>query len=210
MADKYGAAAVNGLHKSDVESSAAANSEEIRRKKRMKYLTYGIAFVVFQTIVIVIFSLTIMKVKGPKFRVRSASVENFSVGSSNSPSFNGSFNCQFGVKNTNFGQYKYDSTIVTFAYRGTNVGEAIVSKSKANMLSTKKINLSTELSLPSTTSSEWSNDLNSGILPLTATSSRLNGKVTLMFIMKKKKSTQMNCTMDLVTATQSIQNIKCK
>lgn len=193
-----------------VEAGKYRDSEELRRQKRIKYIKYGVAFVVFQTIVIVIFSLTVMKVKGPKFRVRSATFQSPNFGSSSNPSFSGAFNCQVGVKNTNFGQYKYDGATVTFAYRGITVGEATVAKSKANMLSTKKIDFSTNLSLSSTSIPEWSSDLTSGILPLTATSSRMNGKVTLMFIMKKKKATQMNCTMDLVVVSSTIQNLKCK
>lgn len=54
-------AANNGVtqSKSDLES-ATVQSEELRRRKKMKYLTCGVAFAVFQTIVIVIFSLTVM------------------------------------------------------------------------------------------------------------------------------------------------------
>lgn len=193
--------------KSDVES-ATLQSEELRRKKKMKYLTYGVAFVVFQTIVIVVFSLTVMKVKSPKFRVRSGTLENLTVGTANSPTFSMRFIGQLGVKNTNFGPFKYDNTTITFAYRGTPVGELTIRKSKANLLSTKKIDVSTQLSFSSSSNEEWSNDINSGVLPLTS-SSKLKGKVTLMFIMKKKKSTNMNCTMELVVATQAIRNLRC-
>lgn len=197
----YPLAPANGRARSDEEANAA-HERELKKKKRMKYLMYGIAFVVFQTIVIVIFALTIMKVKTPKFRVRSGNFQN----SGNTTTLDISLNGQFRVKNTNFGTYKYDSSSVTFLYRGTPVGSSVIPKSKAKLLSTKKIDFIVQLS--STSNSELSNDISSGSVPLTTTS-RLNGKVTLMFIMKKKKSTNMNCTMDLVLASGQLQNIKC-
>lgn len=196
-------APANGRARSDEEANAA-HEKELKKKKRMKYLMYGIAFVVFQTIVIVIFALTIMKVKTPKFRVRSGTFQN----PGNTTALNINLNGQFRVKNTNFGPYKYDSSTVTFFYRGTTVGSFDVPKSKAKFLSTKKIDFRVQLSSGTISNSEWSNDISSGRVPLTTTS-RLNGKVTLMFIMKKKKSTNMNCTMDLVLASEMLQNIKC-
>ncbi|KAG5558695.1 hypothetical protein RHGRI_008601 [Rhododendron griersonianum] len=192
-------APTNGYARSDAEA-ATTNTEELRRQKRKKYLIYFAAFVIFQTLIIVLFSLTVMKVKTPKFRVRSSSsINTFDV-----PQTNTSFtlNAQFGVKNTNFGPYKYDSTTVDFLYNGIQVGSAVIPKSKANFLSTKKINVPVDLNLSGSTS-------NSEILTLTSTA-RLSGKVELMLIMKKKKAVNMNCTMDVNTRTRELLNVTCK
>ncbi|KAG5558692.1 hypothetical protein RHGRI_008598 [Rhododendron griersonianum] len=192
-------APTNGYARSDAEA-ATADKEELRRQKRKKYLIYFAAFVIFQTLIIVLFSLTVMKVKTPKFRVRSSSsINTFDV-----PQTNTSFtlNAQFGVKNTNFGPYKYDSTTVDFLYNGIQVGSAVIPKSKANFLSTKKINVPVDLNLSGNTS-------NSEILTLTSTA-RLSGKVELMLIFKKKKAVNMNCTMDVNTRTRELLNVACK
>ncbi|KAG5558700.1 hypothetical protein RHGRI_008606 [Rhododendron griersonianum] len=185
-------APMNAYSRSDAE---AADPGELRRQKRKKYLIYFAAFVVFQTAIIVLFSLTVMKVKTPKFRVRSSSSINTVT---NTTSF--TLNAQFGVKNTNFGPYKYDSTTVYFQYNGIEVGSAFIPKSKANFLSTKKINVPVELS---------SANLSGNTLNLTSTA-RLSGKVELMLIFKKKKAVNMNCTMVANTSTQMLENIKCK
>jgi len=183
-----------------------AQSKELKRKKRMKYLAYGVAFVVFQTLVITIFALTIMKVKTPKFRVRSASFESFSVTAS---AFDMRMNAQLGVKNTNFGPYKFDNSTIVFYYRGAQVGTAIVPKSKANFLSTKKFDVTIDLSSANLASnSDLGSDFNSGILPLSS-ESRLTGKVELMIIMKKKKAINMGCTMEVNISTKELQNLKC-
>ncbi|KAG5558693.1 hypothetical protein RHGRI_008599 [Rhododendron griersonianum] len=197
--DGHPLAPTNGYARSDAEA-ATTNTEELRRQKRKKYLIYFAAFVIFQTLIIVLFSLTVMKVKTPKFRVRST----YSFNTLDVPQMNTSFtlNAQFGIKNTNFGPYKYDSTTVYFQYNGIEVGSAFIPKSKANFLSTKKINVPVDLNLSGDTS-------NSGYLTLTSTA-RLTGKVELMLIMKKKKAVNMDCTMDVNTRTRELLNIACK
>lgn len=207
--DGHPLATVNGYARSDAEAATAHDAQELRRQKRKKWLLYGIAFVVFQTAIIVLFSLTVMKVKTPKFRVRSSSFNTADVQPSNS-SFSLNMNAQFGVKNTNFGPYKYDSTTVYFYYNGIQVGSAFIPKSKANFLSTKKINVAVDLTSANITgNANLAGDINSGILPLTSTS-RLNGKVELMLIFKKKKAVNMNCTMNVNTTTRELQNVVCK
>ncbi|KAI8564922.1 hypothetical protein RHMOL_Rhmol03G0220800 [Rhododendron molle] len=195
-------APTNGYARSDAEA-ATADKEELRRQKRKKYLIYFAAFVVFQTLIIVLFSLTVMKVKTPKFRVRSSSSIN--MVDVQQTSFTLNMNAQFGVKNTNFGPYKYDSTTVYFQYNGIEVGSAIIPKSKANFLSTKKINVPVDL----TSASLSGNTSNSEILTLTSTA-RLTGKVELMLIFKKKKAVNMNCTMDVNTRTKELLSVACK
>ncbi|KAB2608710.1 hypothetical protein D8674_011878 [Pyrus ussuriensis x Pyrus communis] len=62
-------------------------------------------------------SLAMMKVKTPKVRLGNI------------------------IKNTNFGPYKFDAGIVTFLYQSVIVGQVAIPKSKARMLSTKKIDV---------------------------------------------------------------------
>lgn len=203
--------AANGSYvRSDYETGTA-DSEELRRQKRKKYLLYFVAFVIFQTAIIVIFTLTIMKVRTPRFRVRSATFDRFDTGSPTSPSFDLSMNARLGVKNANFGKYKYQSTTMSFFYKDRQVGEAVIPKSSVGWRTTKKfnvvVNLTSANNLPST--SELGTDLGNGILPLTS-QAEMRGKVALTFIFNKKKNTKMNCTMDVVIATKELNNISCK
>ncbi|GFY84135.1 hypothetical protein Acr_03g0009090 [Actinidia rufa] len=204
----YPLAPANGYSRSDQEAGRSMSDEE-RRQKRKKWALYIIAFIIFQTGVIVFFSMTVMKFRTPKFRVRSApSFETFDTQAS---SFNVMMNTQLGIKNTNFGPYKYGNSTVLFYYRGTQIGSVFIPKSKANFRRTKKLNVAVSLVAPTTlaSNSEWTSDISSGILPLTSTS-RLSGKIEIMFIFKKKRSVNMNCTMDLNISAKQLQNIKCK
>ncbi|XP_052185336.1 uncharacterized protein LOC127796982 [Diospyros lotus] len=198
------------MAKHDAEAVVALPDDELRRQKRMKWLLYIVAFVIFQTGVIVLFSMTVMKFRTPKFRVREATFGAFEVQTSNA-SFNLRMNAQLGVKNNNFGPYKFDNTTIFFYYNGTQVGRGAVSKSKANFRSTKKLDVAVDLVAPASLAgnSELERELSSGILPLTS-ASKLDGKVTIMFMLKKKKSAEMNCNMEVNTITKQLQNVKCR
>jgi hypothetical protein len=56
--------------------------------------------------------------------------------------------------------------------------------------------------------SQLSSAISSGIVPLSSRS-KLNGKVELMLIFKKKKSVDMDCAMEINIAKQALQNVKC-
>uniref|UniRef100_A0A5B7AH91 Late embryogenesis abundant protein LEA-2 subgroup domain-containing protein n=1 Tax=Davidia involucrata TaxID=16924 RepID=A0A5B7AH91_DAVIN len=191
------------------EEANTVQSQELRRKKRMKCLAYVVAFAVFQTAIILLFALTVMKIRTPRFRVRSATFDRLDVGTPTSPSFNLRMNAELGVKNTNFGHYKFDNSTVSFFYRGAQVGSVDVVKARARARSTKKFSIVVDLISATSNNSELGIDLSSGILPLSSQSS-LRGKVELFKVMKKKKSTQMNCTMEVNISSRQLQKVVCK
>ena len=186
-------------------------SDELRRKKRIKLTIYIAAFAVFQTIVILVFALTVMRVKTPKVRLgTNITFQNFNTGTQASPSFDLSFTTQVGIKNTNFGPYKYDSTIATFMYQGVTIGQVTIPKGKAGLRSTKKVTVTVNVNsnaLSSTTG--LGSELGAGVLTLNG-QAKLSGKVELMFVMKKKKSAEMNCSMTIDLSSKAIQSMICE
>ncbi|KAF8039422.1 hypothetical protein BT93_B1838 [Corymbia citriodora subsp. variegata] len=192
-----------------VDEEALLMMEEAKRKKRMKWTIGIIAFVIFQVVQALFFVLVIMKFKSPKFRISDFAIPSSDFNQT-SPSFNMNFTAPIRVKNTNWGPFKYDASTVDFMYEGSQVGQAIIPKSKANFKSTKKINVPVTLSstnLPST--SNLKSDLSSGFMNLTS-QGELRGKVTIMFMFKKKKISQMNCTIAINTSTKEVQSLSCK
>ena len=196
--------------RNDEESGALTSDQELKRKKRIKLAIYIAAFAVFQTIVILVFALIVMRVKTPKVRLGTdVTFQNFSVGTQASPSFDLSFTTQVRVKNTNFGPYKFDSTTATFMYQGVTVGQVTIPKGKAGLQSTKKVGVTVNVNsnaLPSTTN--LGSELGGGVLTLNS-HAKLSGKVELMFVMKKKKSAEMNCSMTIDLSAKAVQSIIC-
>ncbi|KAF7847718.1 hypothetical protein BT93_L2695 [Corymbia citriodora subsp. variegata] len=202
----------NGYHRNDQESLHTMDDEEAKRKKKMKWTIGIIAFVIFQVVQALFFILVIMKFKSPKFRVGEFDVQTLNVGTQASPSFDLSFVAPIRVKNTNWGPFKYDASTVSFTYGGIEVGQALIPKSKANFKSTKKISVNVTLSstnLPTDIKSNLGNELSSEVITLTS-QGELKGKITVMFMFKKKKTSQMNCTMAINTATKAVQSLSCK
>ena len=142
---EYPFAPANRYPRSDMESNTL-HSNELKRKKRIKLAIYIAAFVVFQVIVITVFGLTVMRVKSPKLRLNNVQIQTLTTGAANSPSFDMTFATQVRVKNPNFGRYKFKSTNTTFTYKGTMVGQMFISKGKAGLKSTKKMNAVVTLS----------------------------------------------------------------
>ncbi|XP_030474984.2 late embryogenesis abundant protein At1g64065-like [Syzygium oleosum] len=211
MADKnqnqYHPTEVNGYHRSDQES--LEEIEEARRKKKMKWTIGIIAFVIFQVVQGLFFVLVIMKFKSPKFRVTAFEAPDLNFGTQASPSFNMSFYAPIRVKNTNWGPFKYGASNVSFTYGGVEVGRGNIPKGKANFKSTKKIDVSVAVNYPGLpTTSALGDELKAGNITLNS-QGELKGKVTVMFMFKKTKISQMNCTMVISTSAKAVTSVQC-
>ena len=114
------------------------------------------------------------------------------------------------VKNANFGPYKYESAIATFMYKGVTMGQVTIPKGKVGLRSTKKVGVTLNVlskDLPS--SANLAGDLERGLLMLNS-HAKHSGKVELMFIMKKKKYVEMNCTMTINLSSKEIHYVICE
>ncbi|XP_024171509.1 uncharacterized protein LOC112177453 [Rosa chinensis] len=143
-------------------------------------------------------------------RIKLAMLGAINVRSLNSVLATPSFDTtQIKVKNTNWGPHKFDASIATFMDQGVAVEQVSIPKSKAGMHSTKKIDVTVSLNSNGLSSSNLGSDLNGGILTL-GSQAKLTGKVELMFIMKKKKSANMDCTIAFNLSSKAVQTLQCK
>ncbi|KAM3381910.1 hypothetical protein CQW23_07688 [Capsicum baccatum] len=197
----------NGHAKQAEESANPIQSKELRRKK---FLVYVALFTMFQIAVILFFSLYVMKVRTPKFRVLSAKFDHLETRNVGNASFNITMNVELAVKNANFGPYKYKNSTIYFYYNGVSIGEAFISQGKAGFKSSKKFNVIVNLSSNDVLAKDLKlrTDLSSGTLILTS-KSKLDGKVKLLFVIKKKKSTEMDCTITVGLTGKVVRDIEC-
>ncbi|KAI3453763.1 hypothetical protein Pfo_010426 [Paulownia fortunei] len=182
------------------------------KRSSKKCLAYVAAFVVFQTAIILIFALTVMKIRSPKVRFNAIAVESFSSSSNNtSPSINMRLLTQVTIKNTNFGHFKYGNSTLTILYNGVPLGEAVIPRGRARARKTRKFNISVDVSSDrlSGNGNNLGNDINSGVLRLSS-QAKVSGKVHLMKVIKKNKSGDMNCDWNINLATRQVENLNCK
>ncbi|XP_030470188.1 uncharacterized protein LOC115688502 [Syzygium oleosum] len=191
----------------DHEALHAMDDEEARRKKRRKWTIGIIAFVIFQVVQGLFFVLVIMKFRSPKFRIAPPDmIQTLTVGTPASPSFDMSFMAPIQIKNTNWGPFKYDATTIYFTSHGVPVGQVYIPKSKANFKSTKKIDVGVYLKLDSSNSTSNPGlgiDLSSGVISLNS-GGEITGKVTVMFMFKKKKTSVMDCSMTILVPARQV------
>lgn len=190
--------------------SAAVQSSELRRKNRLKLVVYIGLFIVFQTLVITAFDLTVMRIRRPKYRIHSIDIENLSVNNStNSPSFSMKFNTQIAVKNRNFGPYKFENSYLTFSFKGIPVGEAVISRSTAKFFSTKQMKISLNVDSESVSrNSSLGREISSERLEFNGVSN-LRGQVELLKVLKKNKAAKMNCSIIIDLAKKVVQELRC-
>ncbi|KAF5478178.1 hypothetical protein F2P56_004761 [Juglans regia] len=189
-------------------------SEKFKSRQNRKCFAYIIAGVVFQTIIILVFALTVMRIKTPSARLRSVTVDNLNYSASGSPFFSMTLNAEIAVKNKNFGHFKFDHSTANVSYNGNAVvGYGDIIKGRAKARKTKKMTVTIDVTSINTgvsvDTAKLSNELNSGNVTLTSLA-RLRGKVTLMKVMKKKKTAEMNCTMTVDLKSKAVHILDCE
>ncbi|KAE9451703.1 hypothetical protein C3L33_16397, partial [Rhododendron williamsianum] len=163
--------------------------------------------------------MTVLRIRTPQFQLRSATVDAinstinvqgtcfpFCKNNTTTPSFIARINAVLAVQNTNRGPYKYENSTIYFFFDGTPVGSAEIPGSKAGSRSTEIFNVAVSLADQAGNNSQLENYLTIGFLPLTSRST-LNGKVEL--IIKKKKTVNLDCAMDIDIVDKVLQNVQC-
>ncbi|KAF7138336.1 hypothetical protein RHSIM_Rhsim07G0009600 [Rhododendron simsii] len=192
-----------------LESATTAYEDEIRMKKRRKRLAYIAAFAVFQTVVILVFALVVMRVRSPEVEIDTAEVVGLIGGPSSH--YNMTIAAQLKIKNKNFGDYKYERTAMNISHGGVTVGDGLILKGKADARDTETMLVTARVSSVVALSGETS----SGILVLESKAA-LRGKVHLMKMwgmhfpmMKKRKVAEMNCVMGINLNSRVVQDMDC-
>ncbi|CAI9762445.1 unnamed protein product [Fraxinus pennsylvanica] len=177
---------------------------------RRKILSYIVAGIILQMLIILVFVLIFLRIRSPKVRFKALTVENINANSAGSPSFSMKLAAQVTVKNPNFGHFKFRDSPISIFYKGTLVGESYLPKRRARARSTEKMNIAISVdSKEVSSSSSLRSDINSGKIPLSSKAT-LYGKVHLFKVIKKKKTAKMDCTMDVNIKANTIENLKCK
>ncbi|XP_010251950.1 PREDICTED: uncharacterized protein LOC104593682 [Nelumbo nucifera] len=199
-------------HDRSDEEAGPLRAKQLSRKKNIKCFAYIAVFAVFQTIIILVFALTVLKIKAPSVKLSSVSVESISLPNGASSPFRMTVTAQVAVKNKNFGHFKFDNSTATLTYRSVTVGEAVIPEARAKARKTRRMNVTMEVSSESLSidgSTYLNSDIRTGNLTLNSYA-RLSGKVHLMKIMKKRKTAEMNCTITVNLEKQTVQELNCQ
>ncbi|PRQ17572.1 putative Late embryogenesis abundant protein, LEA-14 [Rosa chinensis] len=183
-------------------------SERFKKiQKNRKCFAYIGIFIVFQIIVMTVFGLTVMKIKTPSVRLRSVTVQTLE--STSNTSFTATLIAEVTVKNKNFGSYRFDATKANVTYGDVTLGSGDIIKSRAGLKKTKRLNVTIDVNSSGVSDNSLATELTSGNVTLTALS-RVTGKVSLMGMMKKRKTANMNCSMIVNVPNKVVYDLTCK
>lgn len=211
MADRNHQQRLNQLNGSKRELEAEEEGLQIlspkaitRGRRRIKYCGIAIAVVLLQIVVLGVLCLTLFRFKDPNISLDSTTVGNLSMGLQSTPTtINMTVNQEIQVKNQNWGGLKYDETVVVLSYGGVTVGQGTIPKGSLKMRKSKKVTVVIEAKIEGIGSGD-----NSGVLGLKSYT-KLSGKVSMVGLVKKRRSGEMNCSLSIILATQGIQDFNC-
>ncbi|XVF51404.1 hypothetical protein PTKIN_Ptkin04bG0182700 [Pterospermum kingtungense] len=203
-------APVEDYPRSDVEFGGFKPKALRPEEKSSKCLVYVLAIMVIVGTVLLTFSSVFLRVTSPGFEIGSVTVRNLQYGTNSSaPSFNFTLVTEVKVKNTNFGDFRFENTTGNVWFGRIGVGEMKIPTGRAQARATERFNVSVDVSsvrIPD--SMNLSSNISSGVLKLNS-NGKLSGQVNVMNLMKRRRHPEMSCFMNLNLTAHKVQDLSC-
>ncbi|XP_019420818.1 PREDICTED: late embryogenesis abundant protein At1g64065 [Lupinus angustifolius] len=181
------------------------------QKRSSKCLVYILASFVTFLAIWVVFSSIVLHVKDPNLELRSARVLHISYNTSPSLSFNITMVATMKIMNPNFGYFIYGNGSVSVVHGATNIGGWEISGAKMEARESKEFSVMVNMRYSKillVSENNITNEIHSGMLKLRSYA-KLSGTIYLLKIVKKMKTIEMNCVMNLNLTSQSFHYIQC-
>ncbi|XP_062074463.1 late embryogenesis abundant protein At1g64065-like [Humulus lupulus] len=194
-------------HRSDEENPAF---KAIRKERSNKCFIYVFATIVALGLVLLVFSLIVLRPKSPDVKIRSVTVKSLHYATSPWPSVNATLVAELSIKNPNFGPYSFDASSARILYGGQKIGERRFTKGRTATKGTSRFSVTMDVRssrLPEG-ANNMTSDLNNGVFKISSYA-RISGKVQLIKIINNRKTREMKCSMTLVLKTKRIKDLRC-
>ncbi|KAE9606546.1 putative Late embryogenesis abundant protein, LEA-14 [Lupinus albus] len=203
------------IHTHSTTESIIYNSySQIHResqKRSSKCLVYILSGFVTLLAFWVVFSSIVLHVKDPSLQLRSARVIHISYNTSPSLSSNITMIATMKIMNPNFGRFNYGNGSVSVVYGTASIGGWEISGAKMEARESKEFNVMVNMRCSKillVSGNNITNEIHSGMLKLRSYA-KLSGTIYLLKIVKKRKTIEMNCVMNLNLTSHSFHNIQC-
>ncbi|XP_057967535.1 late embryogenesis abundant protein At1g64065-like [Malania oleifera] len=209
------AAAANRSPPVDEEDPAVVPVHpKIRRRRRcIKCCGCLTAVILILVVVVVILAFTVFKVKDPKMKMNSVSIQQLEVtlpsGNNPRPTINLTLVADVSVKNPNAASFKFGNTATTVFYGGTEVGQAWTPPGHARARRTLHLNVTVGVDPQKILGvGSLGSDLIAGELTV-STVTMVGGRVKVIGIIKKHADIRMNCDITISISERDIQKYDC-
>ncbi|KAK7253069.1 hypothetical protein RIF29_37474 [Crotalaria pallida] len=183
------------------------------QQRSSKCLVYALTSFVTLFALWLIFASIVLRVTDPKLKLRSARVMHISYSIlPSSPSFNITMIATMTIMNPNFGHFDYgNGSVMSVVYGNVSVGVGEICGDTMEARENKEINVMVNVRSSKklvSGNNNLTNQIHSGTLEL-RNYAKLSGTVNLLKIVKKKKTIEMDCIMNLNLTAHSVHHIQC-
>lgn len=179
----------------------------IRIKKFVTWCGCVTALLLIFVVIIIVLAFTVYNVKEPKVKMNGITLLNGTF-TKDAP-YNITLVADVSVKNTNYFTFRFVNSTTKVYYDGTGIGEGTTPPGKAKARRTKRFNVSMAImanklmDIPS-----LRNDV-SDLAVTFSTYTRIDGKVKVLNLFKRKVVVELNCTTEYNTTTGVIDGNDC-
>ncbi|KAL0312530.1 UNVERIFIED_CONTAM: hypothetical protein Sradi_5652300 [Sesamum radiatum] len=185
-----------------------------RHRKCIRCCGCSAAVLLILAVMIIILMFTVFRVKDPVLKMNSVKIDGLSLLHSNTAGFQPGLNLTFvadvSIKNPNVASFKFDNTTTFVYYDGTVVGEVKSPAGQARARRTLRMNVTIDVAVEKVVGvGRFKSDFDAGIFPV-STYTRISGRVRITDMIKRSVVVKMNCTMNVNTSSQGVQDRNCR
>ncbi|ESR52692.1 Late embryogenesis abundant protein [Citrus sinensis] len=198
----------NEYPRSDQEYAPAVIESQ---RKSSKCLVYVLVTIVTVSAALLISASIFLRPNTPEVQLESVTVKNLSHGNGTSPSFNVTLVTELTIDNENYGYFEYKNCSGSVFYGSVTVGDVKIRDGRVEAREVKRINVTVDVDVRSNgnlDNQNLSSDRNSGIVKLNSYA-KLHGNVNLFNVLKKTKTPELDCSMNLVLARRAVEDLVC-
>ncbi|KAK7274295.1 hypothetical protein RIF29_15378 [Crotalaria pallida] len=190
------------------------NEVEVLKTKHTKIIKLCgciTATILLLSVVIIILSFTVFRVKDPKLTTNGITLTNLDLMLNNVPQvkLNMSLLIDLSIKNPNVAFFKLGNTTTTVYYRGVAVAEGRTLPGLVKARGTLRMNVTTDMVADRLVSSpDLVADVTKGEMNLSSYSV-IPGRVNILSIVKKHVDVRMNCFVVVNISSRAIQDMNC-
>ena len=119
--------------RSDEEFANLKPSNHPVQQRSSKWPVYVLAGIALQGMVLLVFSIAVLRVETPKVGLHTAVVESLEYATSSSVSLNATMMAKMSINNNNFGRFQFGDSISAVMYGNMTVGGGRIRSGRARV-----------------------------------------------------------------------------
>ncbi|KAK9059304.1 hypothetical protein SSX86_021923 [Deinandra increscens subsp. villosa] len=186
-----------------------------RRRKHQetsKTIVYVLAAAVFLSTIFLIIASVFLRAVNPQLRLRTVTIQNFQYEITNSTNSTSSLNItmltEVTLNNKNFGRYVFENCNAVVLHGNSTIGGGFISGGRVGAKKTRSISVVMEIGSGNLNLSRSGSDSTDQVMEIRSYA-KMTGRVHVTKLVNRRKTIEMNCTINLNLTSRSFMNLLC-